>query len=387
MIAIKLAYKNLMGAGLRTWLNVMVLSFAFVLIIFYNGMIDGWNRQGRNDTQDWEIGQGQFWHPEYDQYDPYTIQDSHAPLSDKINSEISNGNLTPILITQATLYPEGRVQNAILKGVDPKQKILKLPTADLENVQNEYSAIIGKRMAETTGLKIGDQVLVRWRDKNGTFDAREIQIAAIFKCDVPSIDNGQMYLSISVLQHMMDMENEASLLVTSANYTGGVIEHWEFKDPDFLLSDLDRMIQSKKAGGLIMEGLLLIIALLAIFDTQVLAIFRRQKEIGTYIALGLTRSQVVGIFTVEGGAHSILAALLGAVYGIPLFLYLDTIGITFGGPDMGITVAETIYPYYSVGLIFSTLILVVLSATIVSYLPARKISKMKPTDALKGKLQ
>jgi len=69
MIAIKLAFKNLLGAGLRTWLNVSVLSFAFVLIIFYNGMIEGWNRQGRNDTQDWETGQGQFWHPEYDRYD------------------------------------------------------------------------------------------------------------------------------------------------------------------------------------------------------------------------------------------------------------------------------------------------------------------------------
>ena len=33
-----------------------------------------------------------------------------------------------------------------------------------------------------------------------------------------------------------------------------------------------------------MYGLLLNIALLAIFDTQVLSIFRRQKEIGTYIA-------------------------------------------------------------------------------------------------------
>jgi len=95
----------------------------------------------------------------------------------------------------------------------------------------------------------------------------------------------------------------------------------------------------------------------------------------------------VGIFTVEGGAHSILAALLGAVYGIPIFIWLDTVGITFGGPDMGITVAETIYPYYSVGLIISTLILVVVSATIVSYIPSRKISKMKPTEALKGKLQ
>lgn len=387
MLAIKLAYKNLLGAGLRTWLNVTVLSFAFILIIFYNGMIDGWNRQGRNDTQDWEIGQGQFWHPEYDQYDPYTIQDSHAPLTDQVNAEITKGNLTPVLITQATLYPEGRVQNAILKGVDPWQNILKLPTADLENVQDAYSAIIGKRMAETTKLKVGDRVLVRWRDKNGMFDAREIQIASIFRCDVPSIDNGQMYVSLSVLQEMMNMKNEASLLVTSEQYTGGDIENWEFKDPDFLLADFDKLIQSKKGGGMIMQGLLLIIALLAIFDTQVLSIFRRQKEIGTYIALGLTRSQVVGIFTVEGGAHSILAALLGAAYGIPFFMWLDTIGITFGGPDMGITIAETIYPYYSVGLIITTIILVVVSATIVSYLPARKISKMKPTDALKGKLQ
>ena len=387
MLAIKLAFKNLLGAGLRTWLNVTVLSFAFILIIFYNGMIDGWNRQGRNDTQDWEIGQGQFWLPEYDRYDPYTIQDSHTSLSDLVITEVSKGNLTPVLITQATIYPEGRVQNAMLKGVDPKQTILKLPTADLTNVQEAYSAIIGKRMAETTGLKVGDRVLVRWRDKNGMFDAREIQIASIFRCDVPSIDNGQLYVSLPVLQEMMNMKNEATLLVTSEQYVGGDIENWEFKDPDFLLADFDKLIQSKKAGGMIMEGLLLIIALLAIFDTQVLSIFRRQKEIGTYIALGLTRSQVVGIFTVEGGAHSILAAIVGAAYGIPFFIWLDTIGLTFGGPDMGITVAETIYPYYSIGLILTTLILVVLSATIVSYLPARKISKMKPTDALKGKLQ
>ncbi len=387
MLAIKLAFRNLIGAGLRTWLNVTVLSFAFVLIIFYNGMIDGWNRQGIKDTIDWEIGQGQFWHPEYDKYDPYTIQDSHASLSNQVKAEINKGNLTPILITQATLYPEGRVQGGILKGIDPKQNILYLPTTDLTNIQDEYAAIIGKRMAESTKLKVGDRVLVRWRDKNGTFDAREILIASIFRCDVPSADNGQLYMSLPVLQEMTNMEGEATLLVTGENYSGAEIEGWDFKDLDFLLSDLKNIIQSKKAGGLILEGLLLIIALLAIFDTQVLSIFRRQKEIGTYIALGLTRSQVVGIFTVEGGAHSILAALLGAVYGIPLFMWLDTVGITFGGPDMGITVAETIYPYYSVGLIISTLILVVISATIVSYIPARKISKMKPTDALKGKLQ
>ena len=70
-------------------------------------------------------------------------------------------------------------------------------------------------------------------------------------------------------------------------------------------------------------------------------------------------------------------------------MWLDNTGIPMGksSGDMGITIAETIYPYYSFGLILTTLIFVVVSATIVSYLPARKISKMRPTDALKGKLQ
>lgn len=165
------------------------------------------------------------------------------------------------------------------------------------------------------------------------------------------------------------------------------IGNWEFKDHDFLMADLNKILESKRASSMIIQAMMLIIALLAIFDTQVLSIFRRQKEIGTYIALGLTRMQVVGIFTVEGGAHSILAAIVGAIYGIPLFIWLAFKGISFGVGDMGITMAETIYPYYSLGLIAITTLLVVTSATIVSYIPARKIARMNPTDALKGKIQ
>ena len=387
MLALKLAFKNLLGAGLRTWLNVIVLSFAFVMIIFYNGMVDGWNRQGKRATQEWETGNGQFWHPVYDKYDPYTIQDAHAPMSSAIQKQIKEKKLTPVLLTQATAYPQGRMQSILLKGIDPEQNILKLPAECLKKEGDITYAIIGSRMAASAKLSVGDNLLIRWRDRNGTFDAREVQIASIFNCDVPTVDKGQVYLSIDVLQQMTGMENEATLLV-AGDYSGGNLEGWEFKDLGFLLSDLEKIIQSKKAGASIMEGILLIIALLAIFDTQVLSIFRRQKEIGTYVALGMTRTQVVGIFTVEGAAHSILATLAGAAYGIPLFIALDRIGISFGAfNDFDIAMAETIYPYYSIRLIISTILLVIISAAVVSYLPARKISKMKPTDALKGKIQ
>jgi ABC-type antimicrobial peptide transport system permease subunit len=129
--------------------------------------------------------------------------------------------------------------------------------------------------------------------------------------------------------------------------------------------------------------------MLAIFDTQVLSIFRRQKEIGTYIALGMTRSQVVGLFTIEGSLNSLLAALLAAVYGIPLLALQASRGLSFVGAskDYGLVVADKIFPVYSIGLVATTIILIMITTTIVSYLPSRKIAKMKPTEALRGKLQ
>lgn len=388
MLSLKLAFKNLIGAGLRTWLNVAVLSFAFVIIVFYNGMIDGWNRTSRNDTRDWEIGAGQFWHPEYDKFDAFTIQDSHGPISADIQNEIEKKNLAPVLIAQATAFPQGRLQTVFLKGIDPSQTILKLPTAGLIPSDEYDYAIIGKRMAESSKLKVGDKLLLRWRDKNGTFDAREIKIASVFKCDVPAVDKGQIYLRLDVLQRMMGMKNEATMLVAGKEFEMRNLANWDFKDQDFLLYDIDKIIQAKKSGGAIMEGLLLIIALIAIFDTQVLSIFRRQKEIGTYIALGMTRLQVVGIFTVEGSAHSILATIVGAIYGIPLFWLIGKVGLSMNAASKAtdLPVADKIFPYYSLNLILITIIIVVITATIVSYLPARKIAKMKPTDALKGKL-
>ena len=390
MLSLKLAFKNLLGAGLRTWLNVLALSFAFVLIIFYNGMIDGWNRQAQRDTAAWETGVGQFWHPAYDKYDPFTIEDSHAPLSKEILKEIENKTLAPVLISQATAYPQGRAMGVTLRGIDPEQEVLELPSSKLPQSDGIDYAIIGKSMARSANLDVGDKLLLRWRDKNGTFDAREVEIADVFKCNVPAVDNGQVYITLSSLQEMLSMENEATLLVAGEAFEMRELDGWDFKNNEFLLADLQAIIDSKKVGGSILQALLLIIALIAIFDTQVLSIFRRQKEIGTYIALGLTRAQVVGIFTVEGGAHSILAILLGAVYGIPLLLLLNKNGISMGyaeDMDFDLPLAESIFPYYSFRLILMTIMIVVITATIVSYLPARKISKMKPTEALKGKLQ
>lgn len=390
MMSIKLALRNLIGAGLRTWLNVAVLSFAFVVIIWHKGLLDGWHNQARTETIRWETGGGQLWHPEYDPYDPFTLEDSHGPLREGMTRMVSDGQLTPLLITQGTVYPSGRMLNVLIKGIDPAQQIVAIPSSRLDTAIYTIPAVIGSNMATSARLKKGDVVTLRWRDKNGAFDASEVEIVNVFRASVPSVDGGQLWIPLEKLREMMLMPGEATLMVMKQ---GAVPpekpEGWVYKDNPTLLSELDEMIKTKTAGGSILWGILLLLALLAVFDTQVLSIFRRQKEIGTCVALGMTRMQVVGLFTVEGAMHSVLAAIMGAIYGIPLLAFQSIKGLSFPveGSDYGIAVPDVIYPVYSLKLVLTTILIVFLMTTIVSYWPSRKIARMRPTDALRGKAQ
>ncbi len=390
MIAFKLAVKNLIGAGLRTWLNVFILSLSYVIIIWYSGIIEGWNRQARRDTINWQVGGGQYWQKNFDPYDPFTITESHDVIPRAFRSLIQQGEMTPLLLSQGTIYPEGRMQSVMIKGIDPEQDILKIPSHVLKDGEDFIPALIGKRMASSTYLKEGDYVTLRWRDINGTFDAADAKIVDIFDSTVPMVDNGQIWVPLQKLQKMIHMEDQATLMVTFRNFKQNLqVKGWEYKDHDFLFQDLDSIIKSKNIGGMVLYIILLLLALLAIFDTQVLSVFRRQREIGTDIALGMTRGQVIRLFTVEGAMHGVLAAIMGAVYGIPFLYYQAVKGFPLpeNTDDFGLAVASKIYPYYSIGLVISTTIIIFVSVTIVSYLPTRKITKMNPTEAIRGKIQ
>jgi putative ABC transport system permease protein len=390
LLAIKMAFKNLIGAGLRTWLNVIVLSFSFVIIIAARGILVGWDRQAKNDMTDWEIGGGQYWTSQYDPYDAFTLNEAHAPIPAQFEGEVSNGGMVPVLITQGTIYPEGRMQSILIKGIEPGQTLLELPTSKLDTATGAIPAIIGSNMASANRLKVGDYVTIRWRDVHGTFDAAEVVITDIFTTNVPTVDVSQVWIPLKKLQEMTLMPGEATILTFGdKNEQRPAVEGWTLMSYNALVKDIEEMIKTKSVGQSIFYSILLLLALLAIFDTQVLSIFRRQKEIGTYVALGYTRREVVGLFTIEGAMHAILAAGVGAVYGIPLLIWLARKGISLGtsSADYGFAIADTMYPVYSGALVIGTTLIVLLATSVVSYWPSRKIAKMNPTEALRGKLQ
>ncbi len=389
-LAIKLAYRNLIGAGLRTWLNVVVLSFAFVMIIWAKGLMTGWDHQAKTDMTNWEIGGGQYWHEAYDPYDPFSLNDAHAPIPAALSPEIETGQAVPVLITQGSIYPGGRMQPVLIKGINPHQQLLELPTQKLDTTVSAIPAIIGTNMAKNNKLKVGDYVTIRWRDAKGTFDATEIFITSVFKTNVPTVDVSQVWIPLEKLQQMMVMPGEATLITFhDREKARPEIQGWKLMPFRALVADIEEMIKTKSTGQSIFYTMLILLAMLGIFDTQILSIFRRQKEIGTYIALGYTRREVVGLFTVEGAMHALLAALVAAAYGIPFFIWQSNAGLKLpiDSSEYGFAIAETMYPVYSAGLIITTIFIVLVTTAVVSYLPSRKIAKMNPTEASRGKLQ
>jgi len=387
----KIAFRNVISAGLRTWLNIIILSLTFTVIILLQGMYNGMFTQLSTNRINEELGQGQLWHKNFDPFDPLSLSEAHAALPETVQTAENKRGAIPILMILGSAYPKGRITPAILKGIPADQVILQLPFDKLKtnSPKGTIPAMVGKRMAKKSELEVGDIITVRWRNSLGAYNATDLAVVHIFNSVVPSMDNGQIWLSLEDLQEMNLSPGHATIIVFDKPVEG---EHggasWLAKTLDNLLQDTYEFVQMKSSGGSFFYVLMIFLAMIAIFDTQALSIFKRRKEIGTLMALGMTNRRITATFTLEGALHGFFAAVLFAIYGLPLMWYLETYGYSFGGISMdqfGFAMGDRFYPDYTFGLVLSTFLIIMVLLTVVSYLPARKITKLQPYDALRGR--
>ena len=84
--------------------------------------------------------------------------------------------------------------------------------------------------------------------------------------------------------------------------------------------------------------------------------------------------------------HSLALILTGILFGPILFYFhFNGIPLPIDYSDMGLIISKTLMPVYSPILLIATALIVFIILLIVSYIPSRKISKMHPVDAIRGK--
>ena len=388
----KIAMKNILGAKLRTWLNVFVTAISFFMIIFISAMYDGMREHAMQVSIDTEIAGGAYWHPDYVPLDPMTFEDAHSVPPDAGRALVDQKKAISVLVSQASIYPNGRIMPVIMKGITPEQNIVNMPTQTLANNDEvTIPVLIGQGMANDSKLEVGDSFTIRWLDADRTYDADEGIVVHIMDTENFKLDMGHIWVPLEKAQAMLAMEGEATYVTYAEGLS--IVENkgdWVPRDVKYLIRDMEALIKADEPNAAIMYIILLALAAMGIFNAQVLSIFRRGKEIGTLMALGMTRSRVVGLFTLEGGLNAFLAVIMTVILFGPVLWYFGAYGINLGidysEGQMGLIIAKRLIPVYSIGLLITTTIIVSIIVLIVSYMPSRRIARMKPTDALRGKV-
>lgn len=127
--------------------------------------------------------------------------------------------------------------------------------------------------------------------------------------------------------------------------------------------------------------LLSILVISVIVNTMLMSIYERVGEIGTMLALGVRRWQVLMLFLIESAALGLLGALCGALLGLVL-LRLTQGGIAM--PATALSGTLRIVPFISGTYVIGSIVTATVGAIAAALYPAWTAARMKPVDALRG---
>jgi putative ABC transport system permease protein len=382
-----IANKNFYRQGLRACINVLVTALSIIALIFMLSLLNGFQAQASRNLVSTDVGGGHYRVPGLDILTPTEWENFVKKVPDEL-SGLSNNDKAEVLVQQGQLYPNRRLFPVQLRGISMEQSLLNLPLAGLKTFEDKpgevIPAVVGVKMARKAHLKKGDTVVLKWRDKGGAVDARDILIVDVGDIINPRIDDGVVWLRLDHLRAMTDRKDEVSWIAVR-EYVGPV-QGFEFHGIELLMADLLALLRQDRINSKILWGILMVLVCTSVFNTQILNIFKRQKEIGTLMALGMEPQRIVRIFTLEGVLAALWALLAAVVLGVPFFIWFQGVGFDVTHlSEASFPIRETIFPEYQAKEISISILIVLVLIIVSAWIPVRKITRLDPTLALRGR--
>ena len=382
-----IAKKNFSRQGLRASLNVLVTALSIIALIFMLSLLNGFQAQATRNVINTDIGGGHYRAPGFDILSPSKWEDYTVTVPDTL-LRLHNKDKAEVLVVQGQLYPNRRLYPVQIRGISMEQSLLQLPLDNLKtfsaNFDDLIPVVVGAKMAKKAHLHKGDTLTLKWRDRSGAVDAKDIIIIDVGDILNPRVDEGVVWLRLDHLRLMTDRKNEVSWV--AVKHYIGLISEFEFQPVEFLMSDLLALWRQDRMNSKILWAILMTLVCISVFNTQMLNIFKRQKEIGTLMALGMDSQRIVRIFTLEGCLAAIWALVVALLLGLPFFIWFQGVGFDVSHlSESTLPIRETIYPDYQPMEIIYSLIIVFILIVASSWFPVKKITRLDPTMALRGR--
>lgn len=130
----------------------------------------------------------------------------------------------------------------------------------------------------------------------------------------------------------------------------------------------------------IVVHIFLVVVLLGIVNAMLMSVLERVREIGTMLAVGMRRRQVVALFVLEGVVLGLLGGALGVGLGFAVVQWLSHVGIHLAVP--GASLESVIRPYIAAPFLLRALGLATVGSALATLWPALRASGLRPVEAL-----
>ncbi len=382
-----IAWKNFCGQGVRSILNVLVTAIAMVTVVFNVSMYNGFQAQATRNMVRVDVAGGHYRVPGFDLLTPTEWEDHTLKVPQALRA-LPADKKAEVLILQGQIFPNRRLFPVQLRGIEMGQKLLEVPLQGLaewgDEVGDRVPVVLGTAMARKAHLKKDDTVVLKWRDKNGVVDARDAVIVDVARIINARVDEGVIWLRLDHLRAMTLRHDEVTWV--AVDEPKGEVAGLEYLSVEDLMFDLINLLEQDKKYARITWGILIFLAGISVFNSQISNIFKRQKEIGTFMALGMTPGQVVRLFTLEGSLAAFVSVFAALILGTLFLGWFQSVGLDVSHlAESSIPVRERVYLDIVPWQVVLTGVVIVAIMVLISWLPVRKISRLDPTLALRGR--
>ena len=134
-----------------------------------------------------------------------------------------------------------------------------------------------------------------------------------------------------------------------------------------------------QAIAIIVNAVMLILVLTFIVGTMLSSVYERVREIGTLLAFGMRRAQILRMFLLEAATLAFTCSLIGAALGAAVTAYFGHVGILIQAPGAKPTL---LYPLLTTWTLAAPILFSTFGAVLAALLPAYRASRLRPTEAL-----
>jgi putative ABC transport system permease protein len=421
-----LAARNVRRNKSRTALTLGAIGFGVLMTLFLGGFAQGFRNLLIDDTIRGKTGAMQVHRRGY-----FDVRDNQpldldmeqgGELERRIRAVPGVTAVTPRLVFSGLLNNGSNSTNVVVTAMDPASFLTVLPQAADElrgaNVDSAPgAAVLGADLARALGvlvpvpgsqprdptnpndkgeerLEAGGVMVFQAAAKDGRQNALDATVAGC-------LDNGNAfeskrvaYVPLAYAQELLGMPGrvtEYAIAVRSREDVEPVaaalqqalgdeyeVQTWQALRPN--VADVTRFVKIVLTAICVV---FLIIAVIGVVNTMLMSVLERTREIGTMMAVGVRRGQVLALFVLEAAVQALVGGVVGALLGGGIVLRIAANGgVASYAP--GTKVIKYVVPSVPMELAAAALVASLAGAVLAAVYPAWRASRLRPVEALRS---